>query len=87
MTESRRGPEGERCSAAGWYALSPEEVATRLGVDPAKGLSAAKAAELLAKNGPNALPAEAPAPGWRRSSPSTGATCRSSSWRPRSPRW
>ena len=31
-----------------------------------KGLSAAKAAELLQKNGPNALPAEKPKPGWRR---------------------
>ena len=49
-----------------WYALTPEEVAKRLDVDPAQGLSAAKAAELLKKNGPNALPAEAAAPGWKR---------------------
>jgi Ca2+-transporting ATPase len=48
-----------------WYALSPEEVAQRLGVDPAQGLAAAKAAELLATNGPNALPAEKQPPGWR----------------------
>ena len=50
-------------SATGWYALTPEDVAKRLDVDPAKGLSAAKAAELLATNGPNALPAEATVPG------------------------
>ena len=39
-----------------WYARSPDEVATGLGVDPAAGLSAARAAELLASGGPNALP-------------------------------
>ena len=49
-----------------WYALAADDAAKRLGVDPAKGLSAAKAAELLQKNGPNALPAEKPTPGWRR---------------------
>jgi Ca2+-transporting ATPase len=49
-----------------WYARSPEEVATDLGVEPATGLSVARAAELLAANGPNALPEEKPKPGWRR---------------------
>ncbi len=49
-----------------WYARSPEEVAADLGVEPAAGLSAARAAELLAANGPNALPEEKPKPGWRR---------------------
>ena len=49
-----------------WYARTPEEVATDLGVDPAAGLPAARAAELLASNGPNALPEEKPEPGWRR---------------------
>jgi P-type Ca2+ transporter type 2C len=49
-----------------WYALSSEEVAQRLGVDPQAGLSPAKAAELLQRDGPNALPAERTAPGWRR---------------------
>ena len=38
----------------------------KLDVDPTAGLSAAKAAELLKKNGPNALPAEATVPGWRQ---------------------
>src|SRR5262245_2522141 len=49
-----------------WYARSPDEVAADLGVDPGAGLSAARAAELLAANGPNALPEEKPKPGWRR---------------------
>ena len=49
-----------------WYGLTPEDVAKRLVVDPGQGLSAAKAAELLQKNGPNALPAEAVEPEWKR---------------------
>jgi len=55
-------------AAAGrnWYACTPEEAAAAAGVDPAVGLSAAQAADLLAKNGPNSLPEEKPRPGWRR---------------------
>jgi P-type Ca2+ transporter type 2C len=49
-----------------WYTRSPEAVAQAFGVDPAIGLSAARAAELLRANGPNALPEEKPTPGWRR---------------------
>src|SRR5690348_2887912 len=49
-----------------WYARTAEQVAADLGVDPAAGLPAAKAAELLRANGPNALPEEKPKPGWRR---------------------
>ena len=49
-----------------WYALPGDEIAARLGVDPAAGLSAACAAELLAKNGPNALPVEQPPSAVRR---------------------
>jgi P-type Ca2+ transporter type 2C len=49
-----------------WYARSTDEVTTALDVDPAVGLTAARAAELLAANGPNALPEEKPKPGWRR---------------------
>src|SRR6478736_884738 len=49
-----------------WYALTPQDVAQRLGVDAAAGLPAATAAQRLAQNGPNALPAEEPPPGWRR---------------------
>src|SRR5262245_7165472 len=49
-----------------WYSRSPDEVTAALGVDPAAGLTAARAAELLAANGPNALPEEKAEPGWRR---------------------
>ncbi|MFE7192668.1 cation-translocating P-type ATPase [Kitasatospora sp. NPDC057541] len=59
------GPSG-RGAPGPWYARSPQEVADRLGVDPAVGLTAARAAELLAANGPNALPEEKPRPGWLR---------------------
>ncbi|MER7462337.1 HAD-IC family P-type ATPase [Streptomyces sp. NPDC097981] len=41
-----------------WYARDPQEVARALGVDPDIGLPAARAAELLAERGPNALPEE-----------------------------
>ncbi|MFF8309517.1 P-type ATPase [Streptomyces lydicus] len=51
---------------AGWYARTPQEAAAALGVDPATGLSSARAAELRLANGPNALPEEEPAPAWRR---------------------
>jgi len=46
--------------------MSADAVAAKLGVDPAAGMSAAHAADLLAKNGPNALPEEKPQPGWLR---------------------
>ena len=49
-----------------WYSVSPDGVAERLGVAPAVGLSGQKVAELLASDGPNALPAEKAVPGWRR---------------------
>jgi P-type Ca2+ transporter type 2C len=63
----RADAAGKRATAApNWYARSTDEVATALGVDPAVGLTAARAAELLAANGPNALPEEKPKPGWRR---------------------
>jgi Ca2+-transporting ATPase len=49
-----------------WSACPAREVAARLGVNPATGLTAAQAAEQLATDGPNALPEEKPKPGWRR---------------------
>ena len=49
-----------------WYAASAEEVAARLHVDPALGLSAGRAAELLREHGPNALPAEKQVPALTR---------------------
>jgi P-type Ca2+ transporter type 2C len=58
---SSNGKVGEH-----WYSRSPAEVSKALGVDPANGLSAAKAAELLARDGPNALPTEKPPSPLRR---------------------
>ena len=49
-----------------WFARSPEEVAASFGADPAVGLASERAAELLVKDGPNALPEEPPEPAWRR---------------------
>ncbi len=49
-----------------WYTATPDEVAARLGVDPSAGLSTQRAAELLERHGPNALPVEQAVAGWRR---------------------
>ena len=49
-----------------WYALDPEDVASRLGVTVDSGLSAAEAAERLRRDGPNALPEEKPPSSLRR---------------------
>jgi P-type Ca2+ transporter type 2C len=49
-----------------WYAQKAEAVARALDVDPARGLKAAEVDERLRRDGPNALPAEEPTPGWRR---------------------
>ena len=48
------------------YSRTPDEVAAALGVDPAEGLSLERAAELLDRDGPNALSEEKPKPAWRR---------------------
>ncbi|MGZ9935261.1 cation-translocating P-type ATPase [Streptomyces sp. NC-S4] len=55
-----------RAAGDDWYTRSPEEVVAAFAVDPAVGLSAARAAELLAAHGPNALPEEQRTPAWRR---------------------
>jgi Ca2+-transporting ATPase len=49
-----------------WYSRSAEETASGVGVSVDTGLSGVEAAARLARNGPNALPAEASAPGWKR---------------------
>ncbi|MGW4688298.1 cation-translocating P-type ATPase [Streptomyces sp. NPDC004244] len=59
-------PAGGEGAPAAWYARSPQDVAARCGVDPAVGLPAARAAERLAADGPNALPEEKPKPGLLR---------------------
>ena len=66
MTAQAHAEESRAAGAAGWFARSPDEIAASLGVDPAAGLAATQAAELLARNGPNALPEEKPKPGWLR---------------------
>ena len=58
--------ESRRAETSSWYSLSPDEVIAALDVDPAVGLTSARAAALLGANGPNALPEEKPEPGWRR---------------------
>ena len=49
-----------------WYTRPATDVVAALQVDPAAGLSAARARELLDVHGPNALPEEKATPGWRR---------------------
>jgi Ca2+-transporting ATPase len=57
---------GPGAPADTWYLLAPEDVTDRLDVDPATGLASDDAAELLSRNGPNALPEEEGVPGWKR---------------------
>ncbi|MFG2117986.1 cation-translocating P-type ATPase [Streptomyces sp. NPDC048710] len=66
MTAQTDAPHEGATDDRAWYARSAEEVAAGFEVDPAVGLSSARAAELLRANGPNALPEEKPLPGWRR---------------------
>ncbi|MGW7403226.1 cation-translocating P-type ATPase [Streptomyces sp. NPDC054833] len=66
MTAQTDAPHEGATQDRAWYARPPQEVAAAFGVDPAVGLSSARAAELLAQNGPNALPEEKTLPGWRR---------------------
>jgi P-type Ca2+ transporter type 2C len=47
-----------------WYTLSADDAAAQLGVNPDQGLSAEKAAQLLAEYGPNELPTEPPPSMW-----------------------
>jgi Ca2+-transporting ATPase len=57
---------GEATGTDGWYSVAAEDVPTRLGVDPALGLSREDAAEQLDRDGPNSLPVEQAVAGWRR---------------------
>ena len=49
-----------------WHALTPTDVASRLEVDPATGLTASEAARRLQQYGPNALAEAKAEPVWRR---------------------
>jgi P-type Ca2+ transporter type 2C len=66
MATTTRSQAGKAAGGNGWYSVAPDQVGAKLGVDPSVGLSSQKAAELLQRHGPNALPAEAAVPGWRR---------------------
>jgi Ca2+-transporting ATPase len=52
MTTSTTG------APADWYSLSTDGIASRLDVDPARGLSAAEAKRRLEQHGPNRLTAK-----------------------------
>src|SRR3954447_19599822 len=66
MATTVQAPAENGVAPQSWYDLGAEDVAARLDVDPAVGLSRDKAAQLLEQHGPNALPAEQAVPGWRR---------------------
>jgi P-type Ca2+ transporter type 2C len=55
VSATKEGLSATKERAQAWYALPPEAVASRLGVDPARGLSAAEAKQRLEKGGPNRL--------------------------------
>jgi P-type Ca2+ transporter type 2C len=57
---------GQATGGDRWYARTPDAVTAAFGVEVSQGLSAAKAAELLASHGPNALPVEQAKPALRR---------------------
>lgn len=48
-----------------WHAATVAETCAAFGVDPARGLTAAEAADRLREHGPNALAEEKPEPTWR----------------------
>jgi len=61
ISDQVRVPQGTTdTKAKAWYALTGDEAAAKLGVDPGSGLSAAEAADRLRRDGPNALPVEKP---------------------------
>ena len=66
MTATQQGTTDTGAGTERWYALTPDEVAEKLGVDPATGVAATTATQRLQTDGPNALPAEKTVPGWRR---------------------
>jgi Ca2+-transporting ATPase len=67
MTSTTTSPTAlQRSDQDRWYGQTPAEVAGILHVDPAVGLSSQQAGDLLQQYGPNALPAEASVPAWKR---------------------
>ena len=57
MTTVTPAPAGD-VESTRWYQLSPEEVATRLDVDPARGLSDAEVKQRRQEHGSNVLAAK-----------------------------
>ena len=55
----------EEAGTVSWFALEPAEITSRLGVDPASGLSGSEAASRLASVGPNKFAETAVEPRWR----------------------
>lgn len=66
MATTTRQSARPSVEAEAWYSVPAEQIAGKLEVDPAVGLSRGHAADLLERDGPNALPVEQPQPGWRR---------------------
>ncbi len=68
MTDTAGPPAGSAHAGSDvtWYTLTPDEVASRLQVDPAKGLTAAEAQARLQKYGPNALAEAKAVPVWKQ---------------------
>ncbi|HET6877318.1 MAG TPA: HAD-IC family P-type ATPase [Jatrophihabitans sp.] len=66
MTLQAGPPRAAEQPESEWYRRGAGDVAAALGVDPGRGLSAGRAAELLRRDGPNAMPEERPRPGWLR---------------------
>ena len=48
-----------------WYRLDAAEVATKLNVDPARGLDAAEVVRRRSQHGPNRLAEKVKEPGWK----------------------
>ena len=58
-------PAGGADATVAWYALSPEEATSRLGVDPAAGLTAAEVTSRSAQYGPNKFAVAKSEPRWQ----------------------
>ena len=59
-------PQQSAVAPAEWYAKTIADTAAAVDVEVDTGLTSQEAAARLAKNGPNALPAEKPPPGWQQ---------------------
>ena len=64
MATTEKVPATEQTAVA-WYALPPDEVTSRIGVDPTRGLSGAEASSRLASLGPNRFAVAEVEPRWR----------------------